>query len=137
MAELSPIFGGNDFIRRFENWRQSDPGVLKTAEDWQLWCEYRERGKLRSDGALTGRGALVDQAKREFLRQYSNRETGYSGKGYRQLAEWLTENGYKTNVDAIKNAKRAKRSNYDWNSTTDADVITFMNLIKEGPTQVS
>ena len=87
-------------------------------------------------GAITGRGSLVEQAKRESLRQYSNQEAGYSGKGYRRLAEWLTENGYKTTVDAIKNAKRVKPSTYDWNSSTEAEVIAFLKTIKEYPAQV-
>ena len=67
----------------------------------------------RSAGKISGRGSLVDQAKREFLRQYTNKEEGYKGTGYRELANWLTSHGYETSVDAIKNAKRS-RVDLDW-----------------------
>ena len=79
---------------------------------------------------LTGRGALVEPAKREFLRQYSNRESGYSGKGYGRLSAWLTANGFPTTVDAIKNGKRAKPSDYDWGGSGDPAVTAFLELIK-------
>ena len=121
----TPIKNINTFhnVRRlFDQWRQNKPGVLKTEADWLDWCAYRKHGELRSEGVITGRGSLVEQAKREFLRQYSNQEAGYSGKGYRRLAEWLTKNGYKTTVDAIKNAKRVKPSTYDWNASDDSAV---------------
>ena len=64
---------------RFSNWRDTQKGVLKTLEDWGRWSEYRERGEVAAEATKPGRGTLVDQAKREFLRQYTNKENGYAG----------------------------------------------------------
>ena len=83
---------------------------------------------------MYGRGSLVDQAKREFLRQYTNREKGYPGTGYRELADWLTSHGYETSVDAIKNAKRSLKSDLDWLTVDDEDVKAFVALTKKYPT---
>ena len=77
---------------------------------------------------------MVDQAKREFLRQYTNKEEGYKGTGYRELANWLTSHGYETSVDAIKNAKRSRKSNLDWLTVDDEDVKAFVALTKKYPT---
>ena len=46
---------------------------IKTEADWERWSEFRERGEAASKSPKPG-GKLVDQAKREFLRQYTNRE---------------------------------------------------------------
>ena len=120
--------------RLFEQWRQTNPGVLKTLDDWKQWSSYRQRGLLRSAGKISGRGSLVDQAKREFLRQYTNKEEGYPGTGYRDLADWLTSHGYETSVDAIKNAKRSRKSNLDWLRVDDEEVKCLLDLIKRYPT---
>ena len=81
---------------RFSRWRDTQQGVLKTEADWERWSEFRERGDVASKSPKPGRGKLVDQAKREFLRQYTNKENGYPGGRYAELARWLTEKGYPT-----------------------------------------
>jgi hypothetical protein len=95
-------------------WRDTQQGVLKTEADWERWSEFRERGAVAAESSKPGRGKLVDQAKREFLRQYTNKENGYSGGRYAELAKWLTENGYPTTEIDVKNAKRSLKNESVW-----------------------
>jgi hypothetical protein len=115
---------------RFSNWRDTQKGVLKTLEDWGRWSEYRERGEVAAEATKPGRGALVDQAKREFLRQYTNKENGYTGNRYDDLAKWLTDNGYPTTVTDVKNAKRLKNRGIVWGQIEDASVRRFWDLVR-------
>ena len=59
----------------------------------------------------------MDQAKRMFLKAYTNKLWGLSGVEYQELADWLTSKGYPTKLSDVKYAKR---------STVDVD--QFENL---------
>jgi tetratricopeptide (TPR) repeat protein len=72
------------------------------------WSEYRVRRTLRQSGQLQGKGKLVDQAKRMFLKAYALGLWSLEGKNYAEAAERLTEAGYPTSENDLKNAKRSK-----------------------------
>ena len=56
----------------------------------------------------TNRG-VVDVFRRLFLRAYSQELCGLTkSMTYSELSEWLTNRGYPTSVDDMKNAKRAQ-----------------------------
>jgi hypothetical protein len=91
----------------FDEWRLKDNGVLKTIEDWDRWSEYQTRSSLRLSGDLKGKGKLVDQAKRMFLKAYALKLWGLPGGSYADVATWLSDNGYPTSANDLKNAKRS------------------------------
>ena len=99
----------------FDGWRRQN--CLKTLDDWQRWQEHflfstsRER-QQRTGSRATGINAtaegIVGLARRLFLRAYAQGAWGLTRTmNYRDLAEWLTAQGYPTKADEVKNAKRA------------------------------
>jgi len=92
---------------RFDQWRVKKSGVLKNMADWEGWNAFRQSFELRGTGVLTGRGTTLAQAKRMFLKAYSNRLWDLPGGNYQELVEWLTDNGYPTTQTDIKNVKRS------------------------------
>jgi hypothetical protein len=126
---LKDIEAFKEIRGRFDQWRRKDPGCLKTVADWSSWNDYRVSGHLKDQGAGSGRGTLVEQAKREFLREYTNKENGYPGGKYKDVAAWLTKEGYPTTENDVKNAKRAKKSGLEWRMLSDGDAKGFADLI--------
>ena len=92
----------------FDQWRTKEQGVLKTLDDWHRWNDYRLAASYRKSGVLTGRGSVVDQAKRMFLKAYTNKLWGLSGVEYQELSDWLTSRGYPTKVSDVKYSKKSK-----------------------------
>lgn len=107
----------------FDAWR--DDHCLKTVEDFQDWEHYRafkmatRKGAkpaspgVAGDGQRTGRknltrGGYLAVAKQLFLAAYQKKTWGLDGAdlSQRKLAEWLTSEGYKTSVSAVKNGTR-------------------------------
>jgi len=76
-------------------------------DDWNDWSDYSDLHFFRKEGHYLGRGSLLNQFKRWFLKAYTNKAFGLSGEDYAGLADWLTENGYPTKVNDIKNAERS------------------------------
>ena len=100
----------------FNGWRKQH--CLKTLDDHEDWDDHYQfaliRDKLSSSGVegfglrATNKG-VADVLRRLFLRCYTQELCGLSrSMKYRELAEWLTENGYSTTDNDVKNAKRAK-----------------------------
>ena len=48
---------------------------------------------------------------------------------YTELASWLTEIGYPTTADDVKNAKRSKAALTDWSLVNDAQVKALLDAI--------
>ena len=120
------------FVRQtFDEWRIKRDGVLKTLDDWTRWQEFRNTTTLRKQGILTGRGRALDQAKRMFLKAYTNKLWGLSGGNYQELADWLTEKGYDTSVTDIKNAKRSKLDVSKFSELETEDVAAFKAVLLE------
>lgn len=99
----------------FDGWRRKN--CLKTLDDYQRWQEHYQFAGARATQQKSGsRGVginataegTVGLARRGFLRAYAQGAWGLTRTmSYRQLAEWLTAQGYPTKLDEIKNAKRA------------------------------
>ena len=100
----------------FDGWRRKR--CLKTAEDYEDWEDNYQfalvRDKLQkskvvdSEVRATNKG-IADVLRRMFLRAYSQELCGLvKTMKYIEMADWLTQRGYPTTVDELKNAKRAK-----------------------------
>lgn len=134
----------------FDKWRETQ--CLKTIADFQDWENYRafrlagrKRARKRESGkspeapnprSLTGRRNLtkdgyVGVAKRIFLAAYQKRVWGLEGvkMSQRELAVWLTAQGYKTSLSAVKNGT----SDYPEEHVVPAapDVMAFLNVLKD------
>lgn len=93
---------------KWEQWRQSDLGVLKTVEGLSEFNEYSALDL--SDTGLKGskKSPALTVAKRMFLRAYVRSECDLDAKAmsYAELANWLTTSGYPTKKEDVENAKR-------------------------------
>jgi len=100
----------------FDGWREKH--CLKTLGDFHEWEDHyqfalvRDRLKQRGEWSFgvraTSKG-ITDVFRRLFLRAYTQGLCGLTKTmAYPELATWLTERGYPTTVDEVKNAKRAR-----------------------------
>lgn len=96
----------------FDDWRQTH--TLKTLADWDDWCDFLYCRTVFSDMKLkVGSKRSDDILVRLFLRALTQCQWGlmlkdkksYSSK---EVAEWLTSEGYSVTVTDVKNAVRAK-----------------------------
>ncbi|WP_301102486.1 hypothetical protein [Propionivibrio sp.] len=129
----------------FDAWR--DNHCLKTVEDFQSWEYYRafKMATLKGakpaspthngNGQRTGRknltrGGYLAVAKQLFLAAYQKRQWGLDGAdlSQRKLAEWLTSEGYKTSVSAVKNGTREHPVEHVVPAT--AEVVTFLEKMR-------
>jgi hypothetical protein len=100
----------------FDGWRRQR--CLKTIEDFEDWDDLYQFALVRDRLSLSGvegfalratNKGVVDVLRRLFLRCYTQGLCGLTKTmTYRELAELLTQRGYPTTVDEVKNAKRAK-----------------------------
>jgi len=88
----------------------SRKGNLKTVEDFDNWLDYYQaRLMTKNSGMKANSKGCVDILRRVFLRAYARNCWGLSrDKSYAEIAAWLTGAGFKTGVDELKNATRAK-----------------------------
>lgn len=113
---------------RFDEWQKTH--TLKTIADWEDWREFERRKALKARGEVTGHGRLVDQCKRQFLKDFANDVCGIKDGTYKELAGWLTEQGYPTTDTDIKNSKRsAVEGDIDWTAAEDRDVRELLAAI--------
>ncbi|WP_265949789.1 DNA polymerase [Dechloromonas sp. A34] len=104
----------------FDGWREKH--CLKTQGDFHDWEDHYlfalVRDRLigiggRGFGVRATSGGITDVFRRLFLRAYTQERCGLTKTmAYPELATWLTERGYPTTVDEIKNAKRARFVEY-------------------------
>ncbi len=99
----------------FDGWRRKR--CLKTVDDWNDWDDQYQfglvRARIKASGVkgfgIRSTQGLLDVFRRLFLRAYTQEICGLTkSMTYQQLADWLTDQGYPTTTDEIKNAKRAK-----------------------------
>jgi hypothetical protein len=90
----------------FDGWRRTH--TLKTLEDWDDWqAFYQSRSARRGKRIRVTSGGDVGLLRRLFLRAYTREAWGACRTlSYAALAQSLTERGYPTTVDEVKNAKR-------------------------------
>ena len=130
----------------FDAWR--DDHCLKTIEDFQTWEYYRAFKMANLKGAKppvpsaaetgqrTGRknltkGGYLAVAKQLFLAAYQKKVWGLDAADLSQskLAEWLTLQGYKTSVSAVKNGTREEPVEHLVPATDE--VVAFLDKMKE------
>ncbi|MDP2025608.1 DNA polymerase [Sulfuriferula sp.] len=98
----------------FNGWRRLR--CLRTLDDFEDWEDHYlfslVRDRLQKSGVkgfgirATNKG-VVDVFRRLFLRAYAQGLCGLTkAMTYGALADWLTEKGYETKADDLKNAKR-------------------------------
>lgn len=96
----------------FTGWRETH--CLKTVDECEEWEDHYQfslvRDRLPKGTVVRATtNGVADVLRRLFLRAYTQGLCGLTKeKTYTELADWLTQQGYPTTVDEIKNAKRAK-----------------------------
>jgi hypothetical protein len=98
----------------FEDWRRKR--CVKTLDDWYDYDDHyqfllvKDRLKIsrKNAGIRNSAKGTTDVFRRLFLRAYSQELCGLTkSKTYGEVADWLTNMGYPTTTDELKNAKRA------------------------------
>jgi len=122
----------------FDGWRRHR--CLKSIDDFEDWEDYYQfsliRDRLQQSGMkgfgirATNKG-VVDVFRRLFLRAYTQGLCGLTKTmTYGELADWLTQQGYPTTVDEVKNAKRA---NFVERSVPPTPrVMRLLEVLREG-----
>ncbi|HED1548848.1 TPA: hypothetical protein R4S95_004266 [Citrobacter freundii] len=106
----------------FDDWRQTH--TLKTLADWDDWCDFLYCRTVFSDMKLkVGSKRSDDILVRLFLRALTQCQWGLmlkDKKSYscKEVAEWLTSEGYSVTVTDVKNAVRAKIPQIKFSSVT-------------------
>ncbi|EIE7461254.1 hypothetical protein LE206_001177 [Escherichia coli] len=106
----------------FDDWRQTH--TLKTLADWDDWCDFLYCRTVFSDMKLkVGSKRSDDILVRLFLRALTQCQWGLmlkDEKSYscKEVAEWLTSEGYSVTVTDVKNAVRAKIPQMKFSSVT-------------------
>ncbi|HGU5672325.1 TPA: hypothetical protein ACM94I_003506 [Escherichia coli] len=106
----------------FDDWRQTH--TLKTLADWEDWCDFLYCRTVFSDMKLkVGSKRSDDILVRLFLRALTQCQWGLmlkDKKSYscKEVAEWLTSEGYSVTVTDVKNAVRAKIPQMKFSSVT-------------------
>ncbi|HBE6363687.1 TPA: hypothetical protein KML00_004139 [Escherichia coli] len=106
----------------FDDWRQTH--ALKTLADWDDWCDFLYCRTVFSDMKLkVGSKRSDDILVRLFLRALTQCQWGLmlkDKKSYscKEVAEWLTSEGYSVTVTDVKNAVRAKIPQMKFSSVT-------------------
>lgn len=93
----------------FDGYRRR--GNLKTMDDWYEWDDYYQTKLVVTKGCglnINEKGS-VDVLRRIFFRAYTRETWGLTrDRSNKEIADWLSSNGYPTTPDDLKNAKRAK-----------------------------
>jgi hypothetical protein len=87
-----------------EAWKKSRRRILKTAsdlQDLQLWTTHRQGQKASGSTSQSNRPPLVNA----FLRAMARGQLQSNWK-QREISEFLTQQGYPTSPDTVKQAKR-------------------------------
>ncbi len=95
----------------FEAWRHQHQGVLKTAEDWASWCEFKAATLARKrSGARVKvtKGGGEDVLKRQMLRALARGMWGLElgPMSHQEVAAWLSTAGFETSINEVKNGAR-------------------------------
>ena len=116
----------------FDDWRQTH--TLKTLADWDDWCDFLYCRTVFSDMKLkVGSKRSDDILVRLFLRALTQCQWGLmlkDKKSYscKEVAEWLTSEGYSVTVTDVKNAVRAKIPQMKFSSVTSR-MKSLMDII--------
>ncbi|HHA1264363.1 TPA: hypothetical protein ACOED1_004111 [Enterobacter kobei] len=122
----------------FDDWRQTH--TLKTLADWDDWCDFLYCRTVFSDMKLkVGSKRSDDILVRLFLRALTQCQWGLmlkDKKSYscKEVAEWLTSEGYSVTVTDVKNAVRAKIPQMKFSSVTPRMKLLMDIIARKYPT---
>ncbi|APG36149.1 hypothetical protein K3P85_003417 [Escherichia coli] len=122
----------------FDDWRQTH--TLKTLADWDDWCDFLYCRTVFSDMKLkVGSKRSDDILVRLFLRALTQCQWGLmlkDKKSYscKEVAEWLTSEGYSVTVTDVKNAVRAKIPQMKFSSVTPRMKSLMDTIARKYPT---
>ncbi|POT59410.1 hypothetical protein C3432_01385 [Citrobacter amalonaticus] len=122
----------------FDDWRQTH--TLKTLADWDDWCDFLYCRTVFSDMKLkVGSKRSDDILVRLFLRALTQCQWGLmlkDKKSYscKEVAEWLTSEGYSVTVSDVKNAVRAKIPQIKFSSVTSRMKSLIDTIARKYPT---
>ena len=114
---------------RFDLWRTQRGTVLKASVDWAAWSEFRALGTVSTKGMNATKEGLIGKVRRTVLRAYTRGQWGLPGGGYEAFSAYLTEAGYPTSVDDLKNAKRSSADLAEGAFPATREVMTFIRLM--------
>jgi hypothetical protein len=114
---------------RFDQWRTQRGGILKASADWAAWSEYRMLGAVPTKGMNATKEGLMGKVRRTVLRAYARRQWGLPGGSYEAFSTYLTEAGYPTSVDDLKNAKRNSADLAEGAFPATREVVTFIRYM--------
>jgi hypothetical protein len=147
-AETRPINGADhvyfdtvpwrtvaEFLQCREQWERfhgNDGAVLKTLEDVRQFEEYRSVNNHITGLKRPKKDAALKWSIRMFLRAYTRSVWGLDAKSmsYRELALWLTENGYPTTKEDVENARRPSAKLYEHVADATPAVDRFIEVVK-------
>ena len=95
----------HEFRDAFEAWKKTFKRVLKTREDLCDFLRWRSEKSARRAAGTNARTNLPPVAT-AFIRAWSRQQLGLPGGNYRQVAEQMTEAGWRATADTFKSAKR-------------------------------
>jgi hypothetical protein len=113
----------------FDQWRKRESNVLKTMEDWESWEEFKRTALVSKRGIRRDKSGLAGQAKKLILKAFARGVWGLQLGTYREFSTLLTEAGYPTNMDALKNAKRSAVALEEGLIPVDEEVIKLVKVI--------
>ncbi|HDV2854741.1 TPA: hypothetical protein RHZ73_003906 [Escherichia coli] len=122
----------------FDDWRQTH--TLKPLADWDDWCDFLYCRTVFSDMKLkVGSKRSDDILVRLFLRALTQCQWGLmlkDKKSYscKEVAEWLTSEGYSVTVTDVKNAVRAKIPQMKFSSVTPRMKSLMDTIARKYPT---
>jgi len=94
----------NTWRDAFEKWRAKKGRVLRTVQDWEDFVAYkRDVAQKAQAGVRTSRRPPVVQL---FLRCYAFGKLGLPGRDFAAAAGLVTEHGWPTTIQNVKDAKR-------------------------------
>ena len=118
----------SQFRDAFDQWRNDNKRVLRTAGDWQDFTAWFDARPGRRAAGVRGARPRIATL---FMRAYARGDLGLPGKNYAEAAAFISKAGWETSAANIKDAKR--RGHLDLHSI-DAfthDEIKFIEIVSK------
>ncbi|MEH6741642.1 MAG: hypothetical protein V7695_24270 [Sulfitobacter sp.] len=93
-----------EYREAFESWRKNKKRVLRIAEDWKDFIEHKQLVARKADAGVraSNRPPIVTL----FLKCYAHGELGLPGNNFKAASDFVTECGWETTVQNVKDSKR-------------------------------
>ena len=114
----------NEYRNAFEAWRSRKRRVLRTVQDWRDFLHYKREVGLKAEiGVRTNRRPPLVQL---FLRCYAHGLFGLPGNKLWEAADFVSECGWPTTAQNVKDAKRRGRPDFGAVSEISAEEYEFL-----------